>query len=466
MYKRLASWWMTIGGVTYVASHLPEFSLIGENLISPFQLYQLASVALLAVALLHQDTRRVAILYIKRHSRLVTLLAVILVYCGVSVLLSDSDSIYSVALLAAGMAFAAALVVFGTISKSTDRLASVVIWSGLVLGAFSIFQVVGDNLDWPVPLTQILGTTTWTQIDFSRANGLSAEPQFLTTVLLLPMALVSLRLLDPSNRNWKNYFWAMALLHAAVFLSLSRGGFLAHSALGLVMITYGLRHQMYRRLAYGFASAVLALALTLSLLGWSGSLPGHQGARWVIYRYIEQASGGVLPLHTDYVEQNKATLAEEKPDKNLEVVAPEFGKRDDVGLIDESTTGRLDTYKVALRLWMSSLKNLVFGVGWGNFGAEAVTIDHRFGPKAITNNQPLQVVVELGLIGIGLFVWLAIELWRLCQRVRPEIKRFASIGLLAGLAVQLQFYSALHLVQLWFSLTFVLLWATETRKKT
>ncbi len=470
MLKRVIEYWLVLGGLVYVASHLPELPFAGSNKISPFQIYQLVTL-LLWIGLLafsRVASHATAELY-NRHRRLVLAIFIFVAYAALSLPLSGARDIpysYTVALLESGAGFGGAIFLLGTlVPNRLNIFLRVIVVAGIGLSLFCLWQFIGDNLGVPVWATQILPTTTWTQIDFTRVNGLSAEPQFLTTILLLPAAIMVIRLFSRKNLGWKLPA-AVLLIDTAVFLSLSRGGFLAHGLLVTAMIGVAVWQKNFRVIGMRIGLGLVALILALLLVGWSGQLPGHRGSRWVVYRYLEQASGGLLPLHTNFVAQNKPVLEIQNPDKDLGVAVPEAGKKDDVGVVDQSTDSRLETYKTAFRLWIHSPRTIVLGIGWGNVGAEAnKQFGESFSPKHITNNQTIQIITELGMIGLIIAGWVALEIHYLVKNIRDPVFRAGVVGLALGLALQLQFYSALHLAQLWFCLALILLWSSGSNAK-
>lgn len=465
--SKALQYWLGLGAVLYISSHIPEIRFTHLATISPFQAYQLLTgILAIYMFVVNLKFREHTLHIIHRYRKLVLAGVVLIAYVFFTIVFSGIfDNFWSSLLLFTGMGFSAAIVSLATFSElKISWLENVIVWAGIALGLFSIWQFIGDNLGAPLWMTQILGTTTWTQIDFSRANGLSAEPQFMTTILLLPAAILSYRFLSDKHMN-RALYASIFLIDTAVFLSLSRGGFLAHGLLAGLLLIYALiTWQMkiaFSRLIIGLS----ALAFTLLLVAWSGTLPGHQDPKWVSYRYIEQATGGLIPLHTEYVLENQEVLIVDNPDLKLDQPIPPSGQRDDVGVVNESTLGRVQFMQTAFKLWTKDLFSFVFGIGWGNFGDRASDVyGGPYTPKAITNNQPAQIAVELGLVGVAMSLYFVYRLILVIRGIRHSDRRLIAMGLLLAIAVQLQFYSALHLSLIWYAIAIVFLWSYSDNK--
>lgn len=453
--------------ILYPFSHLPEMGF-GRFTVSPIQLVEMALVVVTGILYaVDRQTRTAVNKLIKQNRRFGWALSGFLALVILSQLWSGSTrGIYTTSLLTLGIGFGGA--VFYWLNKTrlpVPKLGRLIIIAGIGLSAFTLFQFVGDNLEWPAWLTKSLGTADWRQIDFSRVNGFSEEPQYLTTVLLLPAALLYSRFALKRHQ-----VIGFLLIDMAVFLSLSRGGFLAHGLLGLFWLAAWAQQKDWRALGGRLTIAASALILTFGLIAWSGTLPGHKGGEWVVRRYVEQASGGLLPVHTRYV--NSLNAKDTAPSNRTEQLTNPLAdndpvsNRDEVGVVEESALGRLETYKLALEVWNENWKNRLVGVGWGNFGEHARGYKpDLYGPLSIVNNQPLQVLVELGLIGVLAAAIVILSLVRVFRATATRTRRLAA-SLLIGLAVQMQFFSALHLPHVWITLALLLYFAaTEPKSK-
>lgn len=434
--------------VGYIAGHLPV--LLADR-VAPMHLLQLAIICWFGYTLVVSEKFRNQVgKLIEQYQELFISLILLLSWAIISFVWGSYSSIsgYKIILLGAGIIFGGAVFILLQSSKQTAvRTLQLMIYAGVALAIFSIWQFIGDNIGAPHWLTQIVPGGHWDQIDFSRSNGLSEEPQYLTTVLLLPASLLYF-FVTTRTKHWHWLSWVA--VDIAVLLSLSRGGFLAHGFLALLWVGYWLTRRQWRLIGWRIATSAVALVITLGLIGWSGSLPGHKGAEWTVRRYIEQASSGLLPLHTNFVQdQNPSGPVVNQFEDPKSDNSPEG--RDEIGVVEESTISRLETYRQGLKIWLANPLNFIFGVGYGSIGSE---LHDRFNKgytdKSLVNNQPIQLVAELGLVGLMIVAFLIWQFVRVFHRSRVSTPiKLMVAGLLLATAVQFLFYSAFHLPQLW-----------------
>lgn len=112
----------------------------------------------------------------------------------------------------------------------------------------------------------------------------------------------------------------------------------------------------------------------------------------------------------------------------------------EIKLINQGTYG--SSWGLRAAFWIVTfdiLHNHPFGVGIGDYrlaAKEALALnEHHFDPGVIAwcsdthfHNQYLMILVQVGLLGFGLMLWLFIELFRL-KISNPEIKEFHILGL-------------------------------------
>jgi hypothetical protein len=446
IFRNLRSHLLWLILALYPMSHLPALAL-GSFSLSVVQFLQLATLITGGIGLIVSADQR------RRHNRLLMKYSPVSLSLGVLLALvvlsqlrvpDGRQGLYATLLLVSGAGFGTILIMWlDELKPKWARVERWLIAAGLAVSGFAVLQFIGDNLELPRSLTQILPTTHWDQIDFSRANGLSVEPQFFTTVLLLPAVLLNLR---ATRRLTPGMFACFVLIDIALLLASSRAGFLAVAAVAACWSVYWLRKKQYKVLGARILAAAAAFCVVIGLMAWSGSLPGHKGAGWVASRYVEQASGGLIPLQSAKFKDKTATPSGDNSPKG----------KDEIGVVEESAIGRLETYRTALKIWNLDWKHRLFGVGWGGFGAAAAELEpghHK--PNSIVNNQPLQFLVELGLVGLIAAAAFAVAVARAAvgEWRKPDV---VALSLLLGLAVQLTFYSALHLPQLWLSLALLL----------
>lgn len=314
------------------------------------------------------------------------------------------------------------------------------------------------------------GCTAWT-FGFPHPSGFAIEPQFMGNLLLAPTLLALYFLVfrrQPLSRL--QYFVLLALaslFSTTLFLTLSRGAIYAYAI--AVVVLLGFAFVQYRhaktsqaaskisrpKWAYLILIPVFTFAHTLIYQGiFSAAGPTSDDFLSGVTKVVHQLSLGMIDLRpqSSSSEANKDSTASpaavEKPVENSQVApnsAPESNNSSQFdGYISASTNVRLGLNEVALDTWRHDFPHMLFGVGLGGAGvAMSRTFPHHelIAPNAIVQNEPISLLLELGIIGIALVLlalWLAFhpknEFWH-----HPDLPFFCA--LIVAYAITLQFFS-------------------------
>ena len=281
------------------------------------------------------------------------------------------------------------------------------------------------------------------QFGFVRPNGFTIEPQFFGGLLALG-ALIFVQRVALKPANWR--IWsALAFVLVALLLTLSRGAILS-LAVGIVIITT-IYWRQWRRIFKIFTIGLGSLIIALGLQGWAAvnnpTIDETFGG--AVRKSIEQLTIGVIKLkipEKTLPEQSALPLEEvvasSVPSPASEKSTPAFD-----GYVEESTNIRLALSELAVSTWSRDMPTQLFGAGVGGAGvAMNQTYPERIGSREIVQNQYVEILLELGAIGIGLFLGLIIITFRL-MRAQPWLW-----SLLAACMIQWLFFSgypnALH----------------------
>ena len=123
------------------------------------------------------------------------------------------------------------------------------------------------------------------------------------------------------------------------------------------------------------------------------------------------------------------------------------------GFGDESVTGRFLWWKNAISLFV---KRPIYGYGIGNINVSGNS-------SAVTHNTYLDFLVDQGLIGFSLFLFL---IWNSCKRIIKN-KNYAYYGIIFGILIGVFNLSATRSTFLWFALILLsaLSKSTDEREK-
>ena len=328
------------------------------------------------------------------------------------------------------------------------RLKQNFLFSTAIVCIVCILQIILDAVSVGPEVTLLCPTCVSEVFGFARPNGFSIEPQFMGSLLLAPYLLSLNSLLENKNKKSQiNYLIVTVLALVVTFLTLSRGAIFALLvASGVIMV------KNIKKI-----SRVLKMALLIFIsLVFSLNLQG--------------ILAGVGPTDANYVTGVNSALSQltfnqlgrTTPDKKIEVKTGVEEAREASnspifnGYIAESTDRRLELSSFALKINTENPTNLLFGTGIGSAGTEMLEHFPSQGhKKEIVQNQYLETVLEIGLVGI-IFLGLAIVAFIKLEKIKFEAVTFA---LILGFSVQIFFFSgfpsALHVYLL--PLTFYML---------
>lgn len=344
------------------------------------------------------------------------------------------------------------------------------------------------------------GCTAWT-FGFPHPSGFAIEPQFMGNLLLAPTLLalyfLVFRRQPLSHLQYFVLLILASLFSTTLFLTLSRGAIYAYAVAVVILLIFALKARHQAKLVAAQASSppitvrsrwlylilipAFTFAHTLIYQGiFSATSPTSDDFLPGVTKVVHQLSLGMIDLRpqSSSSEANKDSTASpaavEKPVENSQntsdnIIESANSSQFD-GYISASTDIRLGLNKVALDTWRYDPLHsawfwlappfcssspctvsygfypprMLFGVGLGGAGvamSRAFPHHELIAPNAIVQNEPISLLLELGIIGIALVIlalWLAFrpqsEFWR-----HPGLPFFCA--LILAYAVTLQFFS-------------------------
>lgn len=304
-----------------------------------------------------------------------------------------------------------------TISKnqaSMQRLFSVAICLAVL---WAVWQIVGEALGIDRGYLLLPAMYDGSVFGVARPTGFMLEPQFLASLLLIPIGYITWRIVAQRATGWLPYA-QLGLLLTVLILTLSRGALLGGAVMLLVLCVVSF-HAWRRWLAVAL-TGLAALTLAGGII-WAGAT----------LRSDDISGPEALGRTLSHLSLGKVTLS---PSESSAIDSPaKKPARETTGYVKSSTESRLSMSSQALDIWRSSPQTMLVGVGIGGFGASLSPAQ----PGAVVNNYYLELLAETGLVGLGLFAGLIVLL--LAQLVRQ--RSWLLLGLLAGALVQMCFFS-------------------------
>lgn len=303
---------------------------------------------------------------------------------------------------------------------------------------------------------------TYQTFGFPHPSGFAIEPQFMGNLLLAP-ALLSIYLLmvreggsaatnnrpskRPSATNGERDERRLAcndrpsqvcrvkgncsllalacLFSSTLFLTLSRGAIYAYGVALALLLIFALIRQKSQKWSYIITIPVFTFIFTLVAQGiFAAVSPTNDTFASGTAKVVHQLSLGIVDLRP----QQPETISQSSVSSDGSVADPQSTASEPVensaefnntpastnsskfdGYIPASTNVRLGLNSLALRVWSSSPAHILFGAGLGGAGL-AITAaypDEELAlPNAIIQNEPLSLLLELGLVGIFLVIFL------------------------------------------------------------
>jgi len=321
-----------------------------------------------------------------------------------------------------------------------DILRSLIISASIIL-IFCTYQYVGNILGLPNWITGLRDRYSWQQFGFPRVQGTSLEPLYLASYLLLPFSILFAAVATNTNLIPKRVFRLSLVLlvglSAVVFMTVSRGGVLAGVAAIISIVIFGL---VVKRVNSVRAAKAIALVVAGVFIGF------------IFITFLNKTPQNLLL--TNGKKGNNA-LANQLTKTGLE------------GSGDE----RAQVRGLAIGILKASPKNLIIGIGPGQFGPYVQPDkDSKGDGWWIVNNESLELLVEYGVIGLLMFLSfiasLLYKLWKVIGGKDPVVATVALgiVGYIVAVGVQYQTFSTLYIVHIWAAIGLALALAAQKDK--
>jgi O-antigen ligase len=269
------------------------------------------------------------------------------------------------------------------------QLAKVYVISAVVVALVSIAQVIyGAWTDWG-----ICGTCGSAAFGFVRPGFFAIEPQFLGSLMIAPIFILCWQFLK-NKFSWLLTF-ALVVTSTALYLTLSRGAIYAF-IIGLVIMV-AMNWRRYKKLAGLFGLLIVSIFIGITIHATATELtPKYSDGFYdSVSKSVSHMSMGIieLPRTESYAEPNDTDSSQRS--------SAIFD-----GYVERSTDERTGMFSLSLNTWSQNLNTILFGVGLGGTG---VSINEYTGQTSsyaeITQNQYAENLLELGLVGLALFVF-------------------------------------------------------------
>ncbi len=303
--------------------------------------------------------------------------------------------------------------------------------ASILVCIWCVVQCVLDVIGVPRECTLLCEGCVSKMFGFPHPNGFAIEPQFMGNLLLAPAITSAILYVKakPHSREAKALVALMLVFFGTLFLTFSRGAIYAFGvAIIFVSVFYIVRTKKWRAMILW----PVMLAAFLGALNMQGILAEVSSTKDTyssgVAKVLNQLSLGIIDVRGDKIDEDEA----DEDDDSSEAIFD--------GYVAESTTFRVKMTNAAIATWRKDFKTAVFGVGIGGAGEAMYQAGEIDKPKEIVQNEYASLLLETGIIGLGLFVFtIALIVMAALKASGGEVV----LALAVAYAVSLFFFSGL-----------------------
>ena len=245
-----------------------------------------------------------------------------------------------------------------------------------------------------------------TGFGFVRPSVFAIEPQFFGSMLLAPILIEFWRIL--SGNNDSKHKVALILMLIAIYLTLSRGAIFALVP-AMILEVFIVSKELRLSFKKGFLKLVIFLFASFSVgMLWHGIFTELNPR--IADGFYDSVSKSINQLSLGKVSLPKNRPVEKQPEPGIQDSKELLNKLNSPkasfdGYVEKSTDERTSLNRFAVQTWSRNLHTILFGVGAGGAGKAILRTTHQTGWEfEIIQNEPLSILLELGIIGFAIWV--------------------------------------------------------------
>lgn len=279
-----------------------------------------------------------------------------------------------------------------------------------------------------------LGCTSYV-FGFPHPNGFAIEPQFMGNLLLAPSFLSLYLFCKEKSTKQKRFFIISSLfVVATLFLTMSRGAIYAFCVGILTLVILELIKTKKKKIFMIIPVIIGSFIFTLCCQGIFSELSKTNDTFMSgVSKVINQMSLGIIDIPYELREE-KDNQQDTKDDERK--VESQFD-----GYAEVSTTTRLNLSDLALKAWVQTPTNFIFGTGIGSAGkAMSEVSEGQITEKEIVQNELMEIALEFGFVGI---IILIINIILIIKLIRQHKNKNLLFAVMISFAISYMFFSGL-----------------------
>lgn len=310
--------------------------------------------------------------------------------------------------------------------------------SYLVVCTWCLIQCVMDLAGVSREISLLCEGCTYKMFGFPHPNGFAIEPQFMGNLLIAPAVVSGWLMINDveSKQKWKHALLFL-VFSIGIFLTFSRGAIYSFAVAMIFLTTFEAVRQKSWKVCKTFVVAIVAFLFTLNMQGVMAQLsPTNDTYASGVAKVLNHLSLGIIDIRSN--EHGNIAPAEEKEAAVTE--EPETKEAVFDGYVVESTETRVKLSDAAVKVWKNNFGNMMIGVGLGGAGQALYVNGLSSSPKEIVQNEYASLLVEIGLVGIALFVLTVVLITHVM--LRNEVTSML-ITLVVAYSITLLFFAGL-----------------------
>lgn len=353
-------------------------------------------------------------------------------------------------LLTAGIIWALFIAIFAILfvvplislpPKFRSRIVIAILGAGVLFSVVCWVQSILDTCGVPRGTTLLCRGCTYQSFGFPHPSGLAIEPQFMGNLLLAPALLGLYLIMFKDNSCIKNrvsLILATFFITTTLFLTFSRGAIYAYIVALTFLFGAGIIRIFRKKISPApkistlFLLPIVSFIIALGAQGTMAALsPTNDTFVTATTKAIHHLTLGGIDLRPADKTKNPNS---EISDNGFQTTDKPSGENANFsGYVPESTNIRLDLNTVAFQTWYDApgrtriwqgfncslnlhepcrgsrpvtYSSVYFGVGLGGAGTAMHEADPTSvtSPKEIVQNQPISLLLELGIFGIDFLI--------------------------------------------------------------
>jgi len=327
--------------------------------------------------------------------------------------------------------------------KLSENIIKSIFISTSIVCIWCFIQCIMDVAGCDRAQTLLCQGCTSLSFSFPHPNGFAIEPQFMGNLLLAPTILACYIFINSPARR-KTVMPFLILFTTTLFITFSRGAIYSFLLAIFIMVLISIIKQKTAKPLYVFLTTLISFIIALNIQGLMAQFSyTNDTYQTGITKSLDQMTLGIFHLTSEKNSENSS----QDQSENINLISEQTDSTFD-GYVEESTNVRMSLTNVAIKALSEGGANIIlFGTGLGGAGTYLYANNYLDSPKEIIQNQYASLLLETGMIGILILLFLLVMVIKIILHSKKSLLYIAlgiayacSLLFFAGLPNALQIY--------------------------